>query len=411
MKGCFSFRVLAFFLMLFSLFFFCNSCAGVEKSDRTDAVAAIFLTENYRSSSFMHGFDASMVYEIEKKGGIYRDKNGNSADIFALLKNYGVNWIRLRLWHTPDMDDVNLSGHNDLARTVEIARRIKDSGLGFLLDIHFSDTWADPGNQKYPAAWDSVSSVEELKNLVSDYTAHVLTSLKEVPPDMVQLGNEINPGFLVTASGAASVEDFAKISCSSYKSDETVKNFMEVFYSASKTVRKICPDAKIMVHLSSDKGESLRWWFQKFKKIDFDVIGISYYPFENHGTQKELEQNIAELKANFNKDVVVVETSWAWTTGWKDEKTNVFYTEQEKAGAEKLTELRTSGGTAAATKYGQKAVLASIIESCKRAGGIGVFYWGGDWISCDNVLSSWENQALFDFEGKITPAAEAFLEN
>ena len=111
------------------------------------------------------------------------------------------------------------------------------------------------------------------------------------------------------------------------------------------------------------------------------------------------------------KDVVVVETSWAWTTGWKDEKTNVFYTEQEKAGAEKLTELRTSGGTAAATKYGQKAVLASIIESCKRAGGIGVFYWGGDWISCDNVLSSWENQALFDFEGKITPAAEAFLEN
>ena len=396
--------------VLFYAVIFCASCAGIEKSNSTKT-AAIILSEGHEVSSFMHGFDASMVYEIEENGGVYRDKNGNASDIFGLLKKYGVNWIRLRLWHSPDMTDADLAGHNDLVRTVETARRIKESGLNFLLDIHFSDYWADPANQKYPAAWDSVSSIEELQNLVSAYTEKVLTALKETPPDMIQLGNEINPGFLVTKSNAATIEDSAEISCSSYKNDETAENFRKVFSSAAQTARNLCPDAKIMVHLASSKGESLVWWFKKFKELDFDVIGISYYPFENHGTQKELEQNIAELKAVFNKEVVVAETSWAWTTGWNDEKSNVFYKDQEKSGAEKLTSLSESGITVAATEDGQKAVLKSIIKSCKAAGGSGVFYWGGDWITCDNVLSTWENQALFDFEGKILLAAEAFLED
>ncbi len=410
MKKQLLFRSIVFISIFFYSLSFCISCAGVEKSDGTEKAALVFFSGR-KSSSFMHGFDASMVYEIEKNGGVYCDKNGNAADIFELLKKYGVNWIRLRLWHTPDMSDENLSGHNDLARTVETARRIKAAGLNFLLDIHFSDFWADPANQKYPAAWDSVSSIEELQNLVSTYTEKVLTALKETPPDMIQLGNEINPGFLVTKSNAATIEDFAQISCSSYKSEETAENFNQVFSSAAATVRKLCPNAKIMVHLASSKGESLEWWFQKVKKIDFDVIGLSYYPFENHGTQKELEQNIAELKADFQKEVVVAETSWAWTTGWNDEKSNVFYKDQEKSGAEKLTSLSASGITATASEAGQKAVLKSIIKSCKNAGGNGVFYWGGDWIPCNNVPSTWENQALFDFEGKILPAAEAFLED
>lgn len=408
MKKSFLFRISAFFAMSFYLFLFCVSCAGTEKSDRTEGAALVFFRD-HSTSSFMRGFDASMVYEIEKNGGSYRDKKGNAVDVFALLKRHGINWIRLRLWHTPDMTDKNLSGHNDLARTVEMAKRIKDAGLSFLLDIHFSDSWADPGNQKYPATWDSVSSVEELQNFVAQYTAQVLIALKETPPDMVQLGNEINPGFLVTKSNAASIEDFAEISCSSYKSDETAENFKRVFSFAADVVRSLCPNAKIMVHLASSNGESLKWWFQKFKNIDFDVIGLSYYPFENHGTQKELEQNIAELKADFQKEVIVAETSWAWTTGWKDEKSNIFYIEQEESGAKKLTSLKDSGITAVASEYGQKAVLSSIIESCKNAGGSGVFYWGGDWISCDNVPSSWENQALFDFDGKILPAVDAFL--
>ena len=102
---------------------------------------------------------------------------------------------------------------------------------------------------------------------VSAYTEQVLTALKETPPDMIQLGNEINPGFLVTKSNAATIDDFAQISCSSYKSEETADNFNRVFSSAAATVRKLCPNAKIMVHLASSKGESLEWWFQKIKKI------------------------------------------------------------------------------------------------------------------------------------------------
>lgn len=410
MKKCNFLRVFAFFAVFFYSLFFCSSCDKAKKTDLEGMIPFVLL-DGKDESSFMKGFDASMVYEIEANGGVYFDKNGNAVDIFSFLKSNGINWIRLRLWHSPDMMDKNLAGHNELSRTVEIAERIKKAGLNFLLDIHFSDCWTDPGNQKYPAAWDSVASVEQLQTLVSDYTTQILTELKKYPPDMIQLGNEINPGFLVTLSNATSIEEFAPISCSSYKNEETIDNFSKVFSSASAVVRTLCPNAKIMIHLASSKGDSLKWWFEKFEALDFDVIGLSYYPFEDHGTQAQLEQNIAELKSNYQKEVIIAETSWAWTNDWKDEKANVFYTEQEASGAERLTVLKAEGITVTVAESGQKQVLSSIINSCKKAGGSGVFYWGGDWIPCDNVPDTWENQALFDFDGKALPALEAFLEN
>lgn len=382
------------------LFFAVAVCSFAEKG------------KNSASSIFMNGFDASMVSQVEENGGIYRDFNGNEEDVFKILKNAGINWIRLRLWVNPEK---SLPGNNTLERTVKTAKRIKENGLNFLLDIHYSDIWADPAQQKRPSAWDSVTKISELSEKVSDYTLEVLTALKDFPPDMVQIGNEINPGMLVTFSTASKIEDYSKPSCSSWKSSETISNLEKVLKSASGAVRAFNPDIKIMIHLSSQEGDDLSWWFKRFKSVDFDVIGLSYYPFYKHGTLESLAGNIKKLKKDFSKEVVVVESSFAWTDDWGDNTNNLFGNDSKVQAAYNLkshlsefeTDLYPQKGNDGktynvpginATEDNQKAVISLIRKTVKNAGGTGFFYWGGDWIPASGIENNWENQALFDFK-------------
>lgn len=407
----------------FSVFF---SCPADEKDSPGNV--------NPRTD-FMRGFDASIVSQIEENGGIYRTASGSEKDVFEILKENGVNWIRLRLWHSPDAK--KSAGDNTLQRTVQIAKRIKENNLSFLLDIHYSDTWADPASQKRPAAWDSCATTEELTAKVSEYTAEILEALKDFQPDMIQIGNEINPGMLVTKSGADSIEDFAKPCCSSWKSEESAENLGEILNAAAKSIRKFNPDIKIMIHLSSKNGDNLEWWFRKFivlkdgnpsdriisSDLDFDYIGLSYYPFYDHGTLDSLKSNIQNLKEKTGKQVLVAETSWAWTDGWSDETPNLFGDDQKIQGAKNLknyiSKIKTKESTRKAarnvrpeqidaTPETQAAVLKVIFNAVAESGGCGLFYWGGDWIPAKNIQNNWENQAMFDFSGKALPALKVF---
>lgn len=363
------------------------------------------------SNEFARGFDASFVSQIEENGVFFYAENGEKKDVFNILKENGVTWIRLRLWHSPDSF---IPGNNSLSRTLEIAKRIKAEKLKFLLDIHFSDTWADPACQKRPAAWDNCNTIEELSQKVSEYTQEVLKSLKDFPPDMVQIGNEINPGLLVTASSADSILDFANPLCSSWKSEESVKNLEKVLTAASREIRKFNPKIKIMIHLSSQKDDTLEWWFNKFPSLDFDFIGLSWYPYYEHGNLDSLKANISCLKQKYGKEIIVVETAWAWTDQWNDETANLFGDNCKKKGAENLSgylsglECNAEKTEIFATPQNQALILKKIMDAVFESGGSGVFYWGGDWICVKNIQNNWENQALFDFDGKALPALSVF---
>lgn len=398
-------------IFIFSAFFSCSAGEPTKTEQKNISLPV----------DFMRGFDASMVSQIEENGGIYRTESGLQKDIFEILKENGVNWIRLRLWHSPDA--TKSAGDNTLERTLQIAKRIKENDLKFLLDIHYSDTWADPANQKRPAAWDSCTTIKELSEKNSEYTTEVLETLKSAQPDMVQIGNEINPGMLVTNSGANSITEYAEPTCSSWKSDESTKNLGIILDSAAESVRKFNPDIKIVIHLSSQKGDNLEWWFKKFPALDFDYIGLSYYPYYEHGTLDELKSNIKNLKEKTGKEILVAETAWAWTDKWSDQTPNLFGDSQKIQGAKNLKnyikkmKIQTSTCTASngtketginTTQENQTAVIQAIFNAVSESGGCGVFYWGGDWIPAQNIQNNWENQALFDFSGNALKSLKVF---
>lgn len=192
-----------------------------------------------------------------------------------------------------------------------------------------------------------------------------------------------------------------------------------------------------MIHLSSKNGDNLEWWFRKFivlkdgnpsdriisSDLDFDYIGLSYYPFYDHGTLDSLKSNIQNLKEKTGKQVLVAETSWAWTDGWSDETPNLFGDDQKIQGAKNLknyiSKIKTKESTRKAarnvrpeqiesTPETQAAVLKVIFNAVSESGGCGLFYWGGDWIPAKNIQNNWENQAMFDFSGKALPALKVF---
>lgn len=407
------------FKSIFSVFialFLILSSACASPSESSDE-------ELNLGAAFMRGFDASMVSQLEEYGSSFYNENGTKEDIFKILKAHGVNWIRLRIWNAPQ---VSTPGQNNYERTLAMAKRIKQNGLKFLLDFHYSDSWADPAKQSLPAEWDNVSSIEELCSKVSEYTKKILTDLKSqgCAPDMVQLGNEINSGMFLTKSDGTTP---SSIDCYSWTGDtEGNKNLLKVLQSASSAVSEIDSSIKKMIHLASSKGDDFDWWFknlQNLKGVDYDYIGLSYYPFEEHGTLKQLRENISYLKKTYKKQVLVAETSWAWSMeAYGDSTSNIVWYEPAGIQAAKnlvdskttqLKNLKTqtySGKKCVqASVQNQATVVKAIMEATSNAGGCGVFYWGGDWIPNSKIQDTWENQTLFDLKGKALESLNVFL--
>lgn len=343
----------------------------------------------------IRGADLSMVAQVEEMGGKYYDIDGTEKDVFEILGNNGVNWLRLRIWNNPN----NIGGgNNDLQKTILLARRGKKQGMNFLLDFHYSDFWADPSTQNKPKDWEYLSGLE-LENAVYEYTLNVLTTLKNenLLPDMVQIGNEIDGGFL-WPDGKTWTDTNEKIG-----GYPVLTNLLK---QASKAVREIAPNAKIVIHLSSGCNNGLyRYFFDEITKanVDFDVIGLSYYSYW-HGYLADLVSNMKDMVSRYKKEVLVAETAYGWTLKYADTQPNVF-------------QVFGDGSEYPATVDGQRKAIKDVINAVSSVeGGLGVFYWEPAWIPVDGAGwktgegNNWENQTLFDFNGKALPSIDVFKE-
>jgi arabinogalactan endo-1,4-beta-galactosidase len=351
---------------------------------------------------FIMGADVSMLGEIEANGGKFYDR-GAAGDPLEIMKNHGVNWIRLRLWNDPtDINGKPLGGgNNDLERTIALATRAKALDLKILLDFHYSDWWADPGKQNMPKAWKDLDA-EQLNQAVYDYTAEVIQALAKADamPDIVQIGNEVNSGMLWPAGKTWS------------EGNEVVggyDGFATLISQGIRAVRDNDPQKqiKIAIHLADGGNNDLyRTVFDELTKrnVDFDIIGLSYYSFW-HGPLARFADNMNDVSERYQKDVLVLEAAYPYTTDDADGYANLVGGGVLDLGGYK------------ATVQGQATAVRDIIEAVHNVPngrGLGVFYWEPAWIPVQGAGwatgqgNAWENLAMFDFKGNALPSLAVF---
>lgn len=341
-----------------------------------------------QQGGLIKGADISFLKEIENHGGVFSEVGGRR-DFLDILKDHGFNYVRLRLWHSPE------AGYCGLDSTLAVASRVKAKGFGLLLDIHYSDTWADPGRQSKPRAWEGVG-FQALEDSVYEYTRRVIGRLRaqNTLPDMVQIGNEITCGMLWddgrTCGAADTPEQWRKLGGLVRAGVRGVEDGL----GKGDSVR-------IMIHTDrgADSQGSIRFYDHMLAEgVRFDVIGLSYYPWW-HGTLDEVRANLDTLASRYNRDIMIVETAYPWTLGRSDDTHN---------GVGLPGQLHRGYSASVA---GQKAFLAdllAVVDGVHGGRGRGVFYWAPEYISVPGLGSTWENVTLFDFSGKVLPAMSVF---
>ncbi|RYY34135.1 MAG: arabinogalactan endo-1,4-beta-galactosidase [Sphingobacteriaceae bacterium] len=315
-------------------------------------------TPKVLNAGFAKGADVSWITEMEKAGVKFYNKEGTQQDLLQILKDKGINSIRLRVWVNPAED------WNNSADVVKKALRAKNMGFRIMIDFHYSDTWADPGKQYKPAAWEALD-MAGLKTAVYEHTVSVLTALKTagVTPEWVQVGNETNDGMLWD-SGRASTN---------------MKNYAELVKSGYDAVKSINGSIKVIVHVSNGYDNNLfRWNFDGLKAngAQWDVIGMSLYPDATHPWKEASEQcltNMKDMVARYGSEVMVVEVGMPATQSLE------------------------------AKKFISDIILKN--NSLPNKKGLGVLYWE------PQAYNSWQGYKLgaFDDSGKPTAAMDAFL--
>jgi beta-galactosidase len=250
-----------------------------------------------RESTKMLGADISFLPQLEERG-IKFTEGGTQKDPIDIMKDHGFNYVRLRIFNDPARDSGGYSpkkGFCDLEHTKQMAKRVKAAGMKFLLDFHYSDTWADPGKQYKPAAWSKLS-FEDLKKALYDYTRKVMQELKDqgTLPDMVQVGNEINHGLVWPEGNVSNVDSMSQL-----------------IAAGIAAVKAVDAGVIIMLHvaLGGQNDETVFFIDQmNARKIHFDVIGLSYYP-KWHGTLDDLQDNMYDLVRRYDKEIILVEYS------------------------------------------------------------------------------------------------------
>jgi arabinogalactan endo-1,4-beta-galactosidase len=321
-------------------------------------------------------------------GGVYKYSDGSEADALQILKDNGLNYARLRVWVDP------ADGYHGKAELLEMAVRLKDLGIKLLVDFHYSDNWADPGKQNKPAAWKDYD-FDQLQKAVYEHTFDICKSLVDqgTPPDMIQVGNEINAGMLWPDGD--------------YNHFDNLAAFLKEGYRA---VKDCSSSTLVMLHIAEGGDNDLaRWWFDNItrREVPFDVIGISYYPYW-HGSLAELQNNLNDISSRYDKDVIVVETAYAFTDQEDDNLSNIANTDLAIPGYPYTPE-------------GQRTMvrdIMSIVRAVPNGRGLGIFYWdatwtavpGNGWDSTDPASgNAWENQALFDYDDRALSAMGELL--
>ncbi len=320
---------------------------------------------------FIFGMDASCVPALENSGVKYYNFDGSEADVFQVLADNGVTHIRVRIWNNPyDSAGNGYGGGNcDLANAIGIGQRATQYGMKLLVNFHYSDFWADPGKQMVPKAWVGME-IEEKTEAVYQFTRDSLEQLKAAGVDvgMVQIGNETN-----------------QYMCG----EKTWFNIQYLMQAGAKATREVFPDALVALHFANPEKGAYATYAKKldYYQVDYDVFASSYYPYW-HGSLDNLAAVLSEVSQTYGKKVMVMETSYAYTGGDTDFNGNTI-----------------GDGGAIVKDYpftvqGQANSLRAITDTLvnRTAGGIGVVYWEGTWISVGQ--NSWEeNHALWEQYG------------
>ncbi len=352
-------------------------------------ISALNYSINAQTTDFDYGADVSFIPQIEDLSGKYFN-NGKENDPLKIFRKHGFNYIRLRLWNNPK------DGYCGLTSTLQFAKKIKEQGFKLLLDFHYSDWWADPKNQKKPEVWDSIS-YNQLVDSIYAFTFNVIKAFDSlnVLPDMVQIGNEISGGFLWPDG---EVKD-------TFNTDKQWTQFTSLLKSAEQAVKDAILDSSIQIMIHTDLGgnnSGSKYFYNKlvYYQVSFDVIGLSYYPWWQ-GTLSQLSQNLNDLSATFDKDVIVVETAYPWTFQYFDNVTNIVGDSSQ---------IHQNYPASVVGQYNYLKDLIQIVKDVPNGRGKGVFYWAPEYISVQPIGSSWENLTLFDFQGNVLSSIKAFKE-
>lgn len=328
------------------------------------------------------GGDLSMLTRYEEAGSKYYDHGGNAiTNMLTFLKDEGWNALRVRLFVDPRNATGTEKGEGvcqDLDYVKALGKRIKEAGFSFLLDFHYSDTWADPSKQWTPSDWLALSETE-LYAKIYDYTKASLQTLKDhgAAPDLIQIGNEISYGMLWGARDATTYRCYTN-------STANWNRFATLLRNAGRACREVCPDARIIIHTErvADTGV-LKGFYDNMarRQVDYDIIGISYYPYY-HGKLEQLEIALNTLENSFDKDIMVVEAGYP--AHWQVPGTTIDYS-----------------ATYPYSDTGQKAFTDALVAKLNSHGKVkGLFWW---WPEANEyghtgpqVTTNWYNATLFD---------------
>lgn len=330
------------------------------------ALLLLPLARPLRAAEYAVGADLSFLKQAEDRGKVFKD-NGIAKPGLEIFKDHGYNWIRLRLFHTPT------ELPNNLEYTIALAKAAKKLGYLFLLDYHYSDTWADPGKQFLPKAWEGMSHAQLVK-AVFEYTSQTISAFREagVPPDMVQIGNEVVNGMLWPDG----------------RLPDNWDNFADLVKAGIAGVEAGKGDAvrpQIMIHI--DRGADkirTKYFFDKLNsyQVNYDVIGQSYYPWW-HGSLNDLRENMFFMAREYQKDIIVVEAAYNWMPA----------------------EYIKRPGPFPETPEGQKQFLEEVnrvVQETPDGRGKGVFWWE------PAVTGPLGSRGFFDEAGNALPVITTF---
>jgi arabinogalactan endo-1,4-beta-galactosidase len=330
------------------------------------ALLMMAATAAAHADSFAKGADIGWLQQMEATGYKFRNKQGKEQDLLQILKDHGINTVRLRTWVNPSNDKA--SGHNSKDETVAMAVRAQKMGMRVMINFHYSDSWADPQQQRKPAAWAKHDFPQLLKDVYA-HTHDVMSALKAagVTPEWVQVGNETRTGMMYPEGHTDNWPQLAQL-----------------FNQGYDAVKAVSPTSKVVLHL--DRGNDGKWfrtWFDNAtaNHAKYDVIGLSYYPFWLDGRPDyklsidDLANNMNDMAARYGKEVMVVEV------GGEDSKPQ--------------------------NTYDMLLAVQQKVRAVPDGKGLGVIYWE------PQGARSWSHYELSAWgeDGRPTKAMDAFLDS
>ena len=380
-----------------------------------EAVTFTSFDTSVNGGEVIRGVDVSSVIALEKAGVKFRNDQGQEQDLFKTLAENGVNYIRVRVWNDPYDSSGNSygGGNNDVDTACQIAARAAKYGMKLLVDIQYSDFWADPAKQTRPKYW-AEHDIDTLSGEIYKWTTWVLKSVTEAGGQigMVQVGNETNCFFC---------------------GETDMNTICKLFASGNKAVRDFDKNILIAHHFANPSNTEHYLWYAKAmndNKLDYDVFATSYYPYW-HGTTENLTSVLKKIGDTYGKYVMVAEMAYPYTDTDGDFQGNAVTS--QSSGCDMRYPVSVEG---------QSQCIRDVYQAVANTGkwGIGVFYWEPAWLGVpgddyyaqkavweetgsgwatkyavgydqdvsDTGGSSYDNQGLFDSQGKPMESLRVF---